>query len=454
MALSRGSRGSSVKDLQKKLNDAGASPPLKVDGIFGSKTTAAVRWYQGKNDLKVDGIADSTTMSSFSSSSSSSDDDSDGDSNGDHLNSAKFNGIPGEPELWKADDGTSYLVYFAEGLDPPLPMMWEVENESELEAFFGPGKEIVYDKEMTQAQIDSTGAMTWGTSTEIVDTEEDPLEGWASRWERERTVRPYLNDPEIYALYASTALEGRSVTQAELESTDWFQDHSEAERAWITTSASDPLTAQQMIEDNRVAAYDKLRAAGVADPPESLVNYMADQLTTGLWTNEHFNQQVAAVSDPESGIDIDAGITTALDGVEVDTTQEGEDAVRALVKRWLGTNFGEWDDEQVAVWAGRLRNEDDAEAVLLETLKGQREALFPGYDREADYETIASPWRNMIRNSWGEVPDDSDILLQDIIRMNSAGEAGELLTKEGLKRGNDQTVNTVQAALSNSFGGT
>ena len=83
----------------------------------------------------------------------------------------------------------------------------------------------------------------WGTSTEILDTEEDPLEGWASRWDRERQVRPYLNDPEVYALYASAALEGRSVSTAELESTQWFQTRTETERSWLITNASDPLTA-------------------------------------------------------------------------------------------------------------------------------------------------------------------------------------------------------------------
>ena len=80
-------------------------------------------------------------------------------------------------------------------------------------------------------------------------------------------------------------------------------------------------------------------------------------------------------------------------------------------------------------------------------------ALFPEYDREADYETIASPWRTMIRNQWGEVPDDSDTMLHDIIRMNNAGDAGAYLTTEGLARGNDTVVNSVQSAMNRSFGG-
>ncbi len=451
--LKRGSRGSGVTDLQTTLNGLGYEPPLAVDGAYGPKTEAAVRWYQEQNGLDVDGIAGPDTLNSL--------DDRDmehatGDDavDDDHLNDARFNGIPGNPEVWKnTDTGMSYLVYFAEGMEPPLPMIWEIPSDRDLEAFFGPDVEIVYDHEFTQDQIDSTGGMIWGTSTEIVDTEEDPLEGWASKWERERLVRPYLNDPEVYALYASAALEGRSVSVAELESTEWMRTKSETERAWLITNASDPITAQQMIEDNRRATFLKLQKAGIEDPSEAMVNYMADQLTTGMWRSNYFDQQITAVSDPSAGISIDAGITNVMGDSTWDTTSEMEDKVRNTVIKWLGTDFGNWDDDTIASWAGRFRNEDDAEAVLLETLKDQREAMFPGYDREADYDTIAAPWRNVIRSAWGEIPNDSDKILQSIIRMNNAGDAGKLLTQEGMARGNDTVVNNVQASLNRAFGG-
>ena len=50
-----GSSGSAVKELQEALNRHGYD--LAVDGIFGEKTKAAVRSYQKKNGLKLDGIA-------------------------------------------------------------------------------------------------------------------------------------------------------------------------------------------------------------------------------------------------------------------------------------------------------------------------------------------------------------------------------------------------------------
>src|SRR6266704_5539707 len=51
-----GETGKRVSDLQARLNALGFKPPLKVDGIFGPKTLAAVKAFQRSHDLKVDGL--------------------------------------------------------------------------------------------------------------------------------------------------------------------------------------------------------------------------------------------------------------------------------------------------------------------------------------------------------------------------------------------------------------
>ena len=55
-----GSYGGDVKLLQEVLNNHGYQ--LKVDGIFGKKTEAAVKDFQGKNGLKADGIVGPKTI--------------------------------------------------------------------------------------------------------------------------------------------------------------------------------------------------------------------------------------------------------------------------------------------------------------------------------------------------------------------------------------------------------
>ena len=74
-ALSKyGSSGNEVIQIQTKLKRWGYYNG-SIDGIYGSKTVAAVRWFQSKNGLTVDGIAGPKTLAAmgiYSSSSSSS----------------------------------------------------------------------------------------------------------------------------------------------------------------------------------------------------------------------------------------------------------------------------------------------------------------------------------------------------------------------------------------------
>ncbi len=62
--LSNGSRGDAVTALQRKLFAMGFNPGT-IDGIFGSKTDQAVRDYQEKKGLQVDGIAGPETFTSL-----------------------------------------------------------------------------------------------------------------------------------------------------------------------------------------------------------------------------------------------------------------------------------------------------------------------------------------------------------------------------------------------------
>jgi hypothetical protein len=66
--LRKGSRGPSVVELQGRLNDRGADPPLATDGIYGKLTKAAVMSYQSKNSLDPDGVVGSLTWAALTAS--------------------------------------------------------------------------------------------------------------------------------------------------------------------------------------------------------------------------------------------------------------------------------------------------------------------------------------------------------------------------------------------------
>ena len=64
-ALSKyGSRGNEVKQIQQKLKNWGYYKGA-VDGIYGSKTLEAVKYFQRKNGLTIDGIAGEKTLAAL-----------------------------------------------------------------------------------------------------------------------------------------------------------------------------------------------------------------------------------------------------------------------------------------------------------------------------------------------------------------------------------------------------
>ena len=74
--------------------------------------------------------------------------------------------------------------------------------------------------------------------------------------------------------------------------------------------------------------------------------------------------------------------------------------------------FGKLSDAEVSQKAGRLRNDTDYEAALIEQLKNNRLGLFPKYTNpELTYEDIARPWRNLTTSVWGEAADETQGLV-------------------------------------------
>ena len=66
----QGSTGSTVKTIQQKLKNWGYYTGA-VDGIYGAKTKAAVKYFQQKNGLVADGIVGAKTLAALGISSSS-----------------------------------------------------------------------------------------------------------------------------------------------------------------------------------------------------------------------------------------------------------------------------------------------------------------------------------------------------------------------------------------------
>ena len=445
--MPRGDRGEAVKDLQRQLNELGAQ--LTVDGVWGPLTQSAFEQYESELPQFEGGEADATPEGSVVEAAPGQDytpDNAQG----------RFNVIGGNPNIWFNTDTNTYLVvYDVPNSDPPLPVYWEVPDEQTLQAYFGPDVTVTADRDVTNDQLVSYGALGQGMSTEIPETDQDPLMGWAEIYERQAKVRPYLLDPEVVGLIMGAAIEGRPITQAELEGTQWWQSHSETEREWLIKVEADPVTATQTMEANRIRVVQDMMDSGVHQPPEDLVEYLTVQLTTGKWNENILLSQISAIADPSSVHALRPETQTFLDSIGmVDTTRGEEDTVRKKLQKWLGPSYGAWSDAQIAAKAGELRNNPDAELEWEQQLKAQRMALFPTYeDENMSYEDIAAPWRNFAFQQWGEQLDETDPVFNQLLLTNDAIENGKTLTQEGMRRGVNKVTTDLSSQVLRATGG-
>ncbi len=97
LALSKyGSRGNEVIQIQTKLKRWGYYNG-SIDGVYGSKTVAAVKWFQAKNGLTQDGIAGPKTLAAMGIYSSSSSNNSTSNSDLNLLARLVYGEARGEP---------------------------------------------------------------------------------------------------------------------------------------------------------------------------------------------------------------------------------------------------------------------------------------------------------------------------------------------------------------------
>lgn len=366
-----------------------------------------------------------------------------------------LHGVPDSAQVWKIGDKTM-IVFVVPNSKPPIYMSWGVSTVADKEAIFGKDKikDLKYDRTITLDDWKKLGGLHFGNTDQLSDISENPFAGWAQNMATQARVQPWIMDKDYQVLIARATIEGRPLTDAEIQSTNWWRNTTKEGREWMKLQHGDPRTATARLQDNRVRTIEQLKEAGMERASTAVVNYMADHVTMGLWSVAKFQQQLKAITDPYSGIAIDATLAQYVNP-SMGQTQEKELDVTDLVRRWLGPVHGEWTPTQINWWAGKLRNDPDGLTQLTETLKKYRQSLFPQYEDDSlTYEDVAAPWRNYVSSIWGQEADETDPLFAQMIRNNDAGVNGELLRKEGLARGIRKVVQDANRDLIGQTGGT
>tara|TARA_R100001530_G_scaffold135480_1_gene112782 strand:+ start:906 stop:3044 length:2139 start_codon:yes stop_codon:yes gene_type:complete len=388
----------------------------------------------------------------------------------------QFNNIAEGADLVDVD-GKLYLKYAVPGAGSlyqgsTIFMFYEVKDNDPVKAgIVTSAQDWWVNSYLTDDDLDLMGVMA-GNSADLPGNDPlgqplHPFTSFAENLATEAQIAPWILDPDSVALIAEAALEGREVSVAEWAETNWYNKHTESEREWLREYYRDPLTAKQKANDYKLRIENAMEAVGISGGydtetnqelgvPSALSSYIANKWVSGSWTESYASEQIGLFADPfKSGVR-DSEFTTWIETAGVgglNRTAEQEDRVRQIYTQWLGPVFGQLSDEEVAEKAGRMRNNPDYEAALIENLKTSRLALFPKYtNTELTYDDIVTPWRGMTERVWGQMADETQGWWQDMVAANDYEAGQTVLREKGLEQNVGQVTVAATQALQEALG--
>lgn len=362
-----------------------------------------------------------------------------------------FDGRMGS-QIWQDSTGQKYLTF---GIPGTNMFIRYKASDDDLTGFFTTGMPDV--RTISEDAEDWNNSLWLGSYVEITQDIKlgisNPLDGLIDNFAKVKKVQPWMEDDELYSLYLEGIVEDRDIADYEWQGTEWWQTHTKEQRDWLLTSQGKgigalPADAQALLDNNKIKAKQLLNQYGVTNAEEvvnadgdTLVDFFATQLTTGAWTELNWINQAKGLGDPLAGIERDNQLVGWLENMDetmtVAETQAGYATAQALAQKWLGPNFANFEESNLAEYAGIIRNAESKEigiAAVEEKLKNIRKALFSTdmYEENLTYEDIASPWRNYSFQFLGQRMDETSSDWIDVLKANDQEKINTILLEYGL----------------------
>ena len=383
-----------------------------------------------------------------------------------------------------ADDPESFVNSQIWEYNGEKHVVWQVPNTMMFMRYLASDSELdmLYSGRQRPDVVQATDEM-WTSSVYFGNVNElddkvitqgmSPFFGFVDNFEKATLGRPWLKtDNEMFALWVEGYVEDRDITTEEWSNTDWWNNSTKEERDWLVTSkgrgigdADFPADAKRTLEQNRILYLETMKKAGIANADKirdnngnSLAEWFADKVTFGTFDAVKAAEQIDALSDRTSGIQVDERISTWLEGKgEVDQTRAGYATARSLALEWLGPVYGSIDETKLEEYASIVRNAQNPDIgadLLREELKAQRKVLFNSdiYDENLTYKQIAAPWQNYSFQFLGERIDETSQNWLNVLLSNDQNMADKELTAYGLNNNIEKVVESLADSVAQSVG--
>jgi hypothetical protein len=143
-----------------------------------------------------------------------------------------LNNIPRDAYVWNVDNQL-YVAYEVPGAgdvyeQPPIYMAYEVYRNDLVEAgIWTKGETLPPISPIRKEDFDRVAILFSGDTNQLTQDNRNPFAAFTENITEQSQVAPWITDSEVIGLIAEAALEGREVTDAEWQTTNWYQTHNE-----------------------------------------------------------------------------------------------------------------------------------------------------------------------------------------------------------------------------------
>lgn len=406
-----GARGSAVREIQQFLADAGFDPG-PIDGIYGSRTTAAVRQWQSSVGLTADGLFGPASRAAAEG----------GEGAG---GEGGTRALPQNSRIVKVGNEYRLVWQLGEGLG----WAWYEGSPQQFSNLYGADwRDEVSNTYLNAASFTAQyGNNFWGNVAEISLTADDPWTDMRDRIFQSFGVIPGFETPEIRRLILQGYFEGWSQTEflAHYNQSEYYNSQSDIRREWAGLSE----TERQLRVDSKTAQLaDLWRRFYGEDPAGGLNNPDLIRAATSIVSGEEgqdvweYNTRVAAAQIEGTPAYQDAISQEQSEGAMDVNIHNLRGRVEDMWREWMGPldmPSVNWSMDKARL----LFMNDLSQQELEDSLRSQSQSAWQFKPPDLTWREWSTGARAVIRNQLelSEV-GDSDALLGSILTQGLTGQ--------------------------------
>ena len=182
------------------------------------------------------------------------------------------------------------------------------------------------------------------------------------------------------------------------------------------------------------------------------IRYAATKWASGAWGNARLTSELTGATQKNSIYEVSEDFQNVIDNGVVGFSNKGEDKIQNLLDTYLPKELHAPYLAKMSELAGSYVNNPDFAQQFEDTLKSERFAFNPNWDKDIPWANIMKNAKSLVSTIWGVDVSEEDAIFGDILTTNDINKQKEMIRLEGLERGYANVTTSLFTDMTKSLG--